>query len=586
MLLAIVALAALCYANALHGDFVFDDGSLIVNNDVIKHPRNASAVFFSNLWGLIGQDTNYYRPLPLLLFMALHALFGKSPEAFHLVNIGLHAGTTALVFLTARTLLARSGARSAPASYAAFAAAALFAVHPVHTEAVAWISGVMDVACAFFSLLALYLYATRDDRAWSLLREALSLAALLLGLFSKEPAAVVPLVLVAHDLLFCRHRVSSLTRALRRWGPPFGVLIAYLVLRRMALGGLAPFASDEQGRSLQVILAVPRLFTLYLQKLAVPVALNAAHHFRPGVWTWPEVLLDGATLAVFVALAWAALRAGGTAAFGTLLCVLTLAPSLCVTALGQDLSGAFAERYLYFPSVGAALVVSAGLTRLESLGRRARWAAWAGLTVLVLVFGAMTLSRNIVWSNSVTLWSDCVRKSPDLPLARENLGLALVGTGHREEGTRELQVALRLDPRLAQSSLVSGVMAAKKGQMLQAVLSFQTALLYKPDFAEAHYNLAAAYEHMGWISAAIQEYRATLAQDTNHADANNNLGILLAQTNRLDEAIDHFNAAIRSRPGDPELHLNLARAYDAKGLAREGAEQRSLAAPAATGIAK
>jgi tetratricopeptide (TPR) repeat protein len=206
--------------------------------------------------------------------------------------------------------------------------------------------------------------------------------------------------------------------------------------------------------------------------------------------------------------------------------------------------------------------------------------------MIALVFTAATLSRNAVWRDSVTLWSDCVQKSPDLALAHESLGLALVGRGRVPEGTRELQAALRLEPTLPQRSLDSGIRAARTGLLLQAILSFQTALLYDPRFAEAHYNLAVAFEQMGWSSAAIQEYRATIAQAPDHAEAHNNLGIILAQTYRLDDAIHHFDAAVRARPRDPELHMNLARAYEAKGLAREAQEQRALAALAGVNLPK
>lgn len=587
MALGVFVLGALCYLNALRGEFVFDDIKLIVNNDIIKDPRNASQIFFTNLWGLLGRDSNYYRPLPPLVFMLLHALFGLQPEPFHVVSVALHAATTSLVFLTARALLDAAGTRPVQARWAAFAGAAVFAVHPVHSEAVAWISGVMDLSCAFFSLLALYLYVTADSSGRRLPRELVSLGALLLGLFSKEPAAVVPFVVVAYDLMFGPRRVARLADALRRWGPPFAVLVAYLALRGYVLGGVAPFSRAEPPSSLDVVLMVPRLFALYLQVLVVPVGLNVLHDIEPvTALTSPALMWSFVIIGAFGALSWLALRAGRVAAFGLVLFLLPLAPALYVPALGQEMSLLFAERYLYLPSVGAAVLLSACLATLGSRSQQVQVGLSATVIVVVGLFAGMTISRNSVWKDGVALWTDCVQKSPGLGIAHEGLGLALLRRGQASEGTRALQVALRLEPDLAQRSLNNGLGAARSGLMLQAVLSFQTAIIYKPDFVDAHYNLGIAFEHLGWSMAAMQEYRATLARDAGHVDAHNNLGVLLAQQGRLDEAIDHFTAAARSRPSDPELHLNLARAYDARGVPKKAEEHRALAALAGTAPAK
>jgi len=409
-------------------------------------------------------------------------------------------------------------------------------------------------------------------------REALSLVALALGLLSKEPAAVVPFALVAYDLLFCRERVQGPAAALRRWGPPFAVLAAYLALRAVALGGVAPFQRQEQD-TWAMLLTVPWLFARYLQKLVLPVALNVAHHVTP--ITSPvsrDFLVALGTLAVFAAVIWTARRAGRVAGYGLLLFLLTVAPVLYVPALGQDLSKAFAERYLYFPSAGAALALAAGLAALAGRSRQWYRGALVATGVVTVLFSGMTVSRNTVWANSLTLWSDCVQKSPNMAMAREGLGLALIRRGKAQEGARELQAALRLDPDVAQNALRNGVLAARAGLSLQAVLYFQTALLYTPDLVDAHYNQALVFEQLGWTPAAIQGYLATLRHDPGHADAHNNLGILLAETNRLDAAIEHFLAAARARPQDAEVRLNLARAYDAKGLSKEAAQQRALAA--------
>jgi tetratricopeptide (TPR) repeat protein len=581
MSLVVVTVAVLCYANALGGEFVYDDTLLIVNNDIIKDPRRIAQLFSTNLWGLIGQQSNYYRPLPALLFMVLHAVVGLEPAPFRAVNVVLHGGTTALVFLTAATLLVTQGVSLTRARWSAFAAAAMFAAHPIHTEAVAWISGVMDVSCTFLSVLAIYWYVSADDRSARLPRAMLSLGALVGAMLCKEPAMVVPVVLVGYDLLFRRDRVRTLANALRRWGPPFAVLMSYIGVRAHVLGGLAPFRQEHQGTLLESLLTMPGLFARYVQMLVAPVGLNVLHHLAPVTSpTSREFVWALAVIAAFGVVTWYARKVGRAATFGVLLFSLPLAPSLYVPALGQDPSLVFAERYLYFPSVGAAVLLSAFVATLGRKSPRIRAMVAVGVAAGVAQFALMTVSRNAVWKDDVALWSDAVGKSPDSGAARENLGLALIARGRVEEGGRELRAALRLDPNVARRYLNYGVFAAQQGLVLQAIQSFQTALLYRPDWAEAHYNLAVAFERMGWNRDAITEYRATIANQPAHADAHHNLAIILAQSYRMDEALDHFKAAVQARPNDPELRQNLARAYDAKGLTKEAAEQRALAGTA------
>lgn len=578
MAIAAFALGALPYANAIHGAFVFDDITLIVNNDIVKDPHRISELFFTNLWGFAGRTSTYYRPLPPLLFMALQAVFGMHPEPFHAANILLHGLASSLVFGITSALLARAHATVATARWSALAAAAVFAVHPIHTEAVTWISGVMDVACTAFSLLALYLYVTSEGRGRPWRGALLVPLALLLGLFSKEPAAVVPFLIVGYDFLFNRERIGKPLDAVRRWAPPFGALGVYLAFRVVALGGFAPHDHAVRGWSAAAVLMLPRLFALYVQKLVAPVGLTVIYVLKPVTAASPEFF---GAMAVVVAMGGAAALAwtrGATVAiFGLLLFMLPLAPSLYIPALNQELSGAFAERYAYFPSAGAAVLVGAVLAAVGERNRRLYGGGLAAAAVAVAVLSVMTVARNAEWRDSLALWSDGVRKSPDSAAAHENLGLALIRQGRECEGRRELRAALKLAPDRAVKTLESGMLAAQAGLTLQAILSMQTALLFDPDLVDGHYNLALAFEQLGWNDAAIAQYRETLARSADRADAHNNLGILLAGRNGLDEAIEHFKAAVGARPADRDFHLNLARAYDIKGLAAEAAEERALA---------
>ncbi len=577
--MAVLTAGVLSYASTIRGEFLYDDITLIVNNDSIKSASRIPEILFSDLWSLVGRASNYYRPLPPLLYMLLYSAFGLRPEPFHIVNIALHAASAGLVFLLARDLLRLASVDHARAWLPpALAAGLLFAAHPVHAECVAWISGMVDASFLFFSLLALYGYIHSDGGAGGSLPYLVSLASLFLALLSKEPAVAVPILAVAHDLLFRRERLRSLGATARRWGPLLGVGAAYLVLRVIALGGLAPVRQEQAAGGTSTLGSLAVLLALYLRKLVVPLDLRVLYELQPVTSIVSiEFAKALALVAVFVCIAILAARRSRPAAFAILVVILPLAPALYLPAHAKGPAQAFAERHLYFPSVGLALLVSAALVDVAASAPRAYRAAMAATLAVVAVFGCLTITRNAVWRDSEALWSDCIRRSPNSAMAHQNLGLALLSRGKPDEGRGELRIAAQLEPGLAYDWLGRGILEARKGLFMQAVLDFQTALALRPDLVDAHYNLGVALQAKGWNDSAIDRYRLTLRLKPDHAEARNNLAILLAESGRLDEAIEQLKILLGTSPDDPQIRLNLAHAYELKGLRGQAEEQRRLA---------
>ena len=168
MPLIIVATCFAVYFNALFNGFVFDDIQLIKDNDAIKDIRYIPEIFSENLWGLLGKASNYYRPLAPLIYMLTYHIFGLSPWAFHLVNILFHIGTCIVVYLIIDLLLREPSQRKRnDFTSPAFIAALFFTTHPIHTEAVTWIAGIMDLSCGFFVLFAFYLFISTMERQFS-----------------------------------------------------------------------------------------------------------------------------------------------------------------------------------------------------------------------------------------------------------------------------------------------------------------------------------------------------------------------------------------------------------------------------------
>ncbi|HET6278965.1 MAG TPA: tetratricopeptide repeat protein, partial [Candidatus Polarisedimenticolia bacterium] len=547
--------------NTLGNGLVVDDLRQIRNNPLIRDVRHIPQILTTGVWEFEGRQSSYYRPLIHVFYLAVYLLLGPDPWGFHLLNVLFHAGVSVLVYLLLRRLLPDGDPPGAPRLQrsAPLLGALLFAAHPVHTEAVAWAAGIVDVTFTFFCLLSLYFYLARRDYAPGA-GVGVSLVAFFLATLCKEPALTLPAIIVACDLLL-GGKDGRGRAAASRWLLYLLVAGFYLALRMNALHGLAPVREEIGLGRARSLLTILQLFALDLEKLVLPIHLNFFHHFRP-----PPTMLSGngvVVLASFAAFAGASLvawRRCRPALFGLLLIALPLLPTFYLPALNQGLQNAFAERYLYLPSFGFVFLLAAGLHHGWRI--RAGWAPGLGLALLALVilYSAGTARRNLVWRSASTLWADTVRKSPDSAIAHQGYGLALLREGRRPEGEKELRTAVGLDPDLPDASLRKGLAYGRQGMLNDAIISFHTALALDPDSAEAHYALAVAYDDKGWIEQAIVHYEKTLALQPGMAQAHNNLGVLQAKGGRLEEARRHFEAAVRLRPDDSSYRANLERA--------------------------
>ncbi len=207
-ILILLSVSFAVYFNALAGDFVYDDEIQIVENLWIRDIRNIPAIFFKGVWSFQSETvSNYYRPLMHIVYMLNYHLFGLKAWGFHLVNILIHCGVSVLVFLVIRRLLPEHRALVSPAYLSPpFMAAMLFALHPIHTEAVTWISGLPDVAFTFFYILSFYIYV--KSKAVLSGSYLFSVACFAVAALFKEPALTLPVILLAYDYIFREERAG------------------------------------------------------------------------------------------------------------------------------------------------------------------------------------------------------------------------------------------------------------------------------------------------------------------------------------------------------------------------------------------
>jgi tetratricopeptide (TPR) repeat protein len=554
---AIFLVAASVHANTLRGGFVFDDLQNVVQNRWIKALGSLPEIFRSHMGGFDPEfATWYYRPLIHVAHMVVYHLAGLQPAAFHLLNVLLHAVASVLAYHITRELMRRAHPMSAGLTLIPLAIGLIFATHPVHSESVAWVSGISDLWYTVFALSALLLYVRGEEGGMT--RYVLAGLLLLVATLGKEPALTLLPLLVVYEAVF-RVAGPNVRRPglLARWLPLAMATGLYLTLRVRALGGLAPRSGPSAEGPLVFTLSALDLLARYLYSLLLPVNLSAVHVFRP-VDSLFDVRAVGA-LAVALGLAAVAWRLRGrpVAAVGLAIAVFPLLPALYIPALGE---GAFGERYLYLPVLGFAMLLTQAALAVTERWPRSRSTLGVVLMLLVVAYGAGTVSRNRVWKDSLSLWSDAARKQPNSAVAHEYLCFAQYGAGRPAHALQSCRRALALDDRRIDARINLATTLSVLGDLDGAIREFHEVLRRRPTSAEAHTNLGLVYMAKGWTDLAIDSYRNALGANPHYAEAHNDLGVALAMTGRREEAIAELAAAVRLAPDMREYAANLASA--------------------------
>jgi tetratricopeptide (TPR) repeat protein len=562
-ILILLLISFAVYFIALFDDFVYDDKSQIVDNPWIRDIRNIPTIFSGSVWSFRpgAAILKYYRPLMHIVYMFNYHLFGLKPWGFHLVNILFHCGVSVLVFLCIRRLLTE---QRSPVSHAylspPFMAAMLFALHPIHTEAVIWIAGLPDVASTFFYLLSFYLYILfRNGVKRGYLLSILSFSAATLF---KEPALTLPVILIAYDYLLKKPDETMLA-GIKRYSPYLVVSGVYLLVRYYALRTVAPMEFYADLNTYQLIINVFPLFREYLASLLLPLELNFCHTFHPIISLFgANGMMSIAVAVLFLIVAMAAYKKNRLLFFSLLLIVVPLLPAFYIKAISWK---PFAERYLYLPSVGFVFLPAIFLSWANE---KLPLAAKSFTIVCIIIAGLYTfetINRNNVWKDQFNLWSDTVKKSPDSAEAHNNLGNEYASLGQLDRAVAEFRAALRLKPDYIEAHYNLGNEYASQGQLDKAVGEYRTALWLQPDYAEAHYNLGIAYASQNQWDRATAEFQAALRLMPDSSGVHNNLGIAYASQGQLDRATAEFQAALRLQPDYAEAHNNLGLAYALQG---------------------
>jgi tetratricopeptide (TPR) repeat protein len=423
--------------------------------------------------------------------------------------------------------------------------ALVFALHPLHVESVAWISGRTDVLSTLWAMAALCLYVQfRRLGHWALL--AGTLVAFLLSLFAKESSAFVPLVAVVLEVPPLR---ALTTRGMRRhnegWRAPtaiaamFVVLAVYFALRNHVLG--TPFSSypGYAPGALGTIALPLSVFAGYVYKALAPLRLSAEWD-APVPESFADAhVIGGLLLAIGIVAALVRFRRNPAVVLGIAVFVLGVAPVVNIIPIGEI----SAERFLYFPLLGFALVLGAvfepavsARARGRSQGRELLWV----LAVLLVAYAVRTVTRTPVWANEKVLFTATVEDSPDVPRAWVNLGDVARREGRIDDTIRLYKRSIDIDPdyTLGLSNL-AGVYV-QQGRLDDAAPLIERAVRAEPNNAGLLANLGSLYFEQGKLDQAVGPLERAVAIQPEHPTANFNLGLIKFRQRRLQAARVNF----------------------------------------------
>ena len=569
---AAILLTVLCfvvYGNVLAGEFVWDDHLQVVRNLNIRSLANLPRAFTTSLWSFAysteadTHDRNfdrYYRPLQTVFYIIGYRIGGLSPVAYHAINVVLHSAASLLIYFLCIQL-----GLSAPVGVIS---AALFAVHPVHTEAVSWIAGVGDVSAAVFYFGGLFTFLRYlKDRRMSWLWA--SAACLFAALLSKEMAATLPLVALLLLFRVPKKRRPAIQDAAFMILPFVAAVAVYAVLRIRAVGSGIP--SVERGAASLFDWVTLGVWAAgnYLRYVVIPFPLYV-YHLVP-LQLADRILSTSVAAAVVltsIVIAWR-LRNRlpqvwlWLAVFGT-----TLLPVLYF----RGISGGFlfAERYMYIPSMAAVILAGFLLARLSPQR------AIAIGSVIVLVFAVMTLQRNRDWRTEERLFQSALRQQPEAVTIWANLGEVHLRHQDRARAQDAFTNALEhMDDRrffrasddVYRTYLGLGTIAFQEMKPMEAVDYLQMALEINPQGHEAYTQLGGVLINFGanYRDAAGFLEKAVKLSAVNEV-ARYYLGVALFNLGRPDDAIQYFREALQLNP-----ELEAAKQYLDLALKSKGA---------------
>src|ERR1035437_763600 len=589
----LAAIIWVVFGQTLGHEFVnYDDDFYVYENPAVTRGLTLQGI----IWAFTHVHCSNWHPLTWVSHMLDCQFYGLSPGGHHLTNILLHTTTAILLFLILRQMTG--------ALWRSAFVAAVFAIHPLRVESVAWVAERKDVLSGVFFMLTIGAYAryaqrrsrvesssprsaasgSREPgaRGVSALDYSLLLLFFALGLMCKPMLVTLPLVLLLLDYWPLGRVTGSEWRGAGKKKGKLSTLNpqpSTLLLEKLPLLGLAvascavtifaqtksilPF--ENMSLSLRVGNALISCVA-YLGQMFWPSGLAVLYPFTAGGVGVSEVVLSLVLLAGISTGVFILRRRRPCFLTGWLWYLIMLAPVIGIVQVGAQ---ARADRYTYLPQIGLYLLLTWAAADLCAGWRHRRVVLGGGSTIILMALIFCARAQTAYWRNSESLWTHTLACTSDNFIGHNNLGIALLKTGNVDEAMVHYQMALEINPDFAEAHNNLGNFLFQKGSVDEAMVHYQKALEINPDYAEAHYNLGYALLKMGNVDEAIAHLQKALQINPDYAEAHNNLGYALIQKGRVDEATAHFQKALQINPDYADAHNNLGNILLEKGSVDE-----------------
>jgi Tfp pilus assembly protein PilF len=550
------------YWQVLDNDFVYDDEQYVTENIRV----HKGVTFDSLTWAFTYSHASNWHPLTWISHMIDCQLYGLNPGGHHLTGLLFHVANTLLLLL----ILVRMTGVLWQSSFVA----ALFALHPLHVESVAWVAERKDVLSTFFMMLTLWAYILYVKKG-GVKRYLLVVLFFVLGLMSKPMLVTLPFILLMLDfwplgrLCLIRDTRNAVTgqQTNEKLGI-FRLIWEKVPFFALAVGSsVVTFIVQEHGGAV-VLLKVYSIqtriinafvsYTEYIVNMVWPVKLTVLYpHPGNSLPPWKGVVA-GLALVLITVLVIRKARKIPYLAVGWFWYIVTLIPVIGIVQVGSQ---AMSDRFTYITLIGLFVIIAWGANDLLSKWLRRKILLGTLTAILLPVLIVLTWKQVQHWKNNITLYEHTLKHTSNNVIIHNNLGLALYKQDRTEEAVEHYLQALRLNPDYAWAHNNLGLAYYDSGMREEAIKAFKRTIRIDPDFAKAHYNLGNAYYDLGKRKEAIESYKQAVRINPDYVWAHNNLGLAYGKSGKLKEAIEAFKQAIRIDSDYTETHYNLGYAY-------------------------
>ena len=537
----ILIVTAFVFFPVVHAGFVtWDDGPYVFANPMVLGGLSVRTV----KWAFTNH-TPYWHPVTWISHLADVTLLGPEPQGMHAMNLAIHLANVLLLFVG----LTRLTSRVVPAALVT----ALFALHPLHVESVAWIAERKDLLSTFFFLAALNAYVAYAQRPGRLRYAGVAIA-FALSLMCKPMFVTLPVLLLLLDYWPLARLANgpSLTRLCLEKVPLALLSIPSMIVtyvgqeRTGTVSKLATLPLPARAANASVACAA------YLRKTVWPSDLAAFYPY-PDAWPMPAVAVSVAVLLALTTVAIALRRRMPYLLFGWLWYLVSLLPVIGFIQVGNQ---SMADRFTYVPLVGIFVMIAWAADEAVR-GPRARMIAVAAAVVVLIACATVARAQVYTWSSSTTMWSRVLEVSPDSVYAHSALGAELADQGDLQAARAQQEEALRLRPSDPDAHNELGKLDAERGDLEHAIRHFSAAAERRQDFGEAFHNLGTALLHAGRPADAVAPLRRAVDLLPADAGSYNGLGLACARVGNLDEARIAFEKAAALDPASAEYRSNL-----------------------------